>query len=548
MTAPTIGSLCSGYAGLDLAVEEVTGGVTVFHCENDAAPSLLLAHHFPGVPNYHDLKALRWAEHKVDVLTGGYPCQPFSQGGKRLGTEDPRHLFPWIAMGIERMRPRLFLGENVAGHLTLGFDVVLAELDRLGYDVRWTVLPASAVGAPHQRMRLWFAAHARERGGWPRPGGEPTAYVDGAGGWESAQGGLFGGVPAGRPGAAGSMVAGERFDREVALPAPGILLLTPEAKLSDSGPDYARADWEGSGGDDLTTTVHRQIVSQLPTPTARDHRTGYREGGAPLNDVVQALDEPVLLPTPTAGDAKASGSRNLEGSAAHAGVSLTDALVHGGNSTEPRRLLPTPEAAQALGGHLSRGGGRSDELLLGGIVKAHDDGSLLPTPRATDGEKGGPNQRGSSGDLMLPSAVCQLPTPTARLGDASGRGTSHPGRRKELCAKRGGELDEVAVHLLPGHGEPSPWGPYTAAVARWEALTRPAPPPTEKGSRGGPRLSPAFVEWMQGLPAGWVTQVPGVGRNPQLKLLGNGVVRQCAAVAYTVLGVPELLARREEAA
>lgn len=82
-------------------------------------------------------------------------------------------------------------------------------------------------------------------------------------------------------------------------------------------------------------------------------------------------------------------------------------------------------------------------------------------------------------------------------------------------------------------------GIYAAAIARWEALTRPAPAPTEPG-RSGPRLSPAFVEWMQGLPAGWVTDLPGTSRNDQLKMLGNGVVPQCAAAAYGLLGVADL--------
>ena len=79
------------------------------------------------------------------------------------------------------------------------------------------------------------------------------------------------------------------------------------------------------------------------------------------------------------------------------------------------------------------------------------------------------------------------------------------------------------------------WGPYEPAIRRWERLTRPAPAPTEPGKNGQPRLSPAFVEWMQGLPAGWVTDVPGLTRNEQLKALGNGVVPQQAAAALRLL-------------
>lgn len=116
-------------------------------------------------------------------------------------------------------------------------------------------------------------------------------------------------------------------------------------------------------------------------------------------------------------------------------------------------------------------------------------GRLLPTPRATDGTKGGPNQRGSSGDLMLPSAV---------------------------------------------HTD---WRQFAPAIARWERLLgRPAPRPKEPSAKNGAeRLSPAFVEWMQGLPAGWVTDVPGLSRNDCFRLLGNGVVPQQCAEALRIL-------------
>lgn len=149
--------------------------------------------------------------------------------------------------------------------------------------------------------------------------------------------------------------------------------------------------------------------------------------------------------------------------------------------------------------------------------------ALLPTPRATDGTKGGPNQRGSSGDLMLPSAVQLLPTPTAMDSNASG-----------------GKVGSANVTLTDaterGDARGIDFGDYAPAIARWEAvLGRPAPAPTEPTGRDGAhRLSPRFVEHMMGLPAGWV-DVPGVGRNAQLKALGNGVVPQQAAAAIAHL-------------
>ena len=134
--------------------------------------------------------------------------------------------------------------------------------------------------------------------------------------------------------------------------------------------------------------------------------------------------------------------------------------------------------------------------------------SLLPTPRATDGTKGGPNQRGSSGDLML-------------VADATGGHERRGG-------KRGDEL------LLKGIATHQAWGPYTAAIARWEAIVGPAPAPTKPGRNGRPKLNPAFAEWMMGAP-GWITETPGVTDNEALRMAGNGVVRQQAGAALRLM-------------
>ena len=233
---PRIVSLCSGYGGLDMAAEQVTGGTTVAHVEYDKAPSALLAHRYPDVPNLHDVTDLAWADLDADVVTAGYPCQPFSGAGKRLGTDDPRHLFPHIARGVERMRPTLLLLENVRGHLSLGFDVVLAELDRIGYDARWTLLRAADIGAPHGRARLFIAARDRNAGGWPVPSGEPTALTE-DGDWTDPASGLFGSIPARRPGTAGVMVGGLRWDSEAVTVNAGTLLPTPTAQQDGSAAD-----------------------------------------------------------------------------------------------------------------------------------------------------------------------------------------------------------------------------------------------------------------------------------------------------------------------
>lgn len=155
-------SLCSGYGGLDLAVEAVTGARTRWVAEIDRDASAVLAARFPDAENLGDLKQIDWSAYagQVDVLTAGYPCQPFSTAGRRLGTDDPRHLWPWVADAIRLVRPRLVVLENVAGHLVLGFDAVLADLAEMGMSARWGIVRASDAGAPHRRERLFVVAHA----------------------------------------------------------------------------------------------------------------------------------------------------------------------------------------------------------------------------------------------------------------------------------------------------------------------------------------------------------------------------------------------------
>lgn len=153
----TIGSLFSGTGGLDLAVESVTGAQPAWFVEFDPAPSKILAHHWPQVPNYGDVTQVRWEDMPpVDIITGGYPCQPFSAAGQRKGTNDDRHLWPHVREAIRILRPRYALLENVAGHRSLGFDQVLADCAQDGLHVRWTSLRASDIGAPHHRERIFI--------------------------------------------------------------------------------------------------------------------------------------------------------------------------------------------------------------------------------------------------------------------------------------------------------------------------------------------------------------------------------------------------------
>ena len=165
-----IGSLFTGAGGLDMAVEQVTGASPAWFVEFDPNPSKVLARHWLSVPNFGDVTAVNWKEvaevAPVDILTAGYPCQPFSHAGKRKGSKDERHLWPYVADAIGALRPRLVVLENVAGHLSLGGAAVVGDLASLGFDARWGVVRASDAGAAHQRKRLFIVAtdNAREHG------------------------------------------------------------------------------------------------------------------------------------------------------------------------------------------------------------------------------------------------------------------------------------------------------------------------------------------------------------------------------------------------
>lgn len=156
-----VGSLFSGYGGLDMAV----GGDLAWYAEIEPAACKVMEAHHPGVPNLGDVTQVDWsAVEPVDVITGGYPCQPFSNAGMRKGTNDERHLWPYVKRAISAIRPRYAVLENVRGHLTLGFDVVLSDLADLGISARWGVVRAADAGAPHNRARLFIVAYPNGEG------------------------------------------------------------------------------------------------------------------------------------------------------------------------------------------------------------------------------------------------------------------------------------------------------------------------------------------------------------------------------------------------
>jgi DNA (cytosine-5)-methyltransferase 1 len=438
-----VGALCAGYGGIEMGLAEVEDVELVWYAEFDDAPSRVMAHHHPGVPNLRDVNAIDWsALEPVDVLTGGYPCQPFSHAGKRLGEDDPRHLWPAIARGIGILRPALCLFENVRGHLSLGLDQVLTDLDRLGYDVRYYLLRAADVGAPHGRARLFIFAEHRDQGGpVDLPSGTPVAVTYGGSWWEPEQP-LFGEAPfVGKLPPCGRLVDGHLYaEPRWSTRAAATLLPTPRA-----------SDWMGGGNSEHQRTLSGTVrESLLPTPRTSDTNGAgaHGTGGPDLRTVVGSL-----LPTPAVNDMG-------EGKTVEAWDAWTDRMKaeHG------------------------NGNGHGKSLAI-------EAQRLLPTPRTSD------------------------------TNGAGAHGTGGPDLRTVV----GSMIADEAIR----------WGDYAPAIVRWATvIRRPTPAPTEPGAKGGHRLSPRFVEWMQGLPEGWVCDVPDITRNHLLKMLGNGVVPQQAAAAY----------------
>lgn len=190
----THGSLFSGIGGFDLASEWM-GWENVFHCEYDPFCQKVLKHHFPNSKLYKDVKKFDATNYlgRVDILTGGFPCQPFSAAGKRLGTEDERHLWPSMLRIIREVSPKYVVGENVRGLLNwsggLVFEQVCADLEAEGYEVTPYILPACGKNYPHRRDRIWFIARkdapdTMREGLWKRKGekstrakGEPDGHL-----------------------------------------------------------------------------------------------------------------------------------------------------------------------------------------------------------------------------------------------------------------------------------------------------------------------------------------------------------------------------------
>lgn len=155
----TVGSLFSGIGGFDLGLERA--GMSVrWQVENNGWCQRVLAKHWPAVPRYGDITGVDWTGvEPVNLVCGGFPCQPFSVAGKRGGKADNRYLWPEVVRCLTTLRPAWFVGENVPGIVKLALDQVYTDLEDLGYTVQAFNIPACAVDAPHRRARIWIVAY-----------------------------------------------------------------------------------------------------------------------------------------------------------------------------------------------------------------------------------------------------------------------------------------------------------------------------------------------------------------------------------------------------
>ena len=161
--------LFSGIGGFSLGLEATGEFETVAFCDYDPFCQKVLRKHWENVPIYGDIKELTYEKLKanginnIDIITGGYPCQPFSVAGNKKGEQDPRHLWPEYFRLVQECRPTWVIGENVGGHIKLGLDTVLKDLESEGYSARTFSISASSIGANHKRERVWIIANSNDR-------------------------------------------------------------------------------------------------------------------------------------------------------------------------------------------------------------------------------------------------------------------------------------------------------------------------------------------------------------------------------------------------
>ena len=174
--------LFSGIGGFSLGLESAGLVQTVAFCDFDKYCQQILKKNFPDVHIYGDVKELNYDKLKtdgidtIDIITGGYPCQPFSVAGSQKGEQDSRHVWPEMFRLIQELRPTWVIGENVGGHIKLGLDTVLENLESEDYSARTFSISASSVGANHKRERVWVVANSRRSSGREQSSGDKESF------------------------------------------------------------------------------------------------------------------------------------------------------------------------------------------------------------------------------------------------------------------------------------------------------------------------------------------------------------------------------------
>ncbi len=475
-----IGSLFSGYGGLDMAVQSVVGGRVAWVSDIEPGPSRILATHHPDIPNLGDVTTIDWRTvEPVDVICGGSPCQDLSMAGRRAGMRPGTRSGLWESMlaAITTIRPRLVVWENVLGALSadaftlcdlepgsghLGdrparpslraLGRVLGDLAAIGYDAGWCCLRASDIGAPHRRERVFVVAH-----------------------------------PQGQPWGSGNRECGVTGDPDRAA---RVEWRQPAAGETQGG--RARA---GAGRSDRALTSHL-----LPTPIAgRPHAscpTGalIQTSANRFGPYAQAITmwETVLgraAPDPTE---VSSGSRRK-------------CEVHG-DSKEVRsgKVLHRVREANVSQTVREREIGRSrsfpaEEALFTGLCEYKRKSDREPVP---------PSCQGTSGNGLRD------------MWDSTGSTCTScgPRSRKQQYVESENTMRELpSTTSLAGRSGQAPGGHSASKTCTCKRV-----------------LSTRFCEWMMGLPDGWVTDVD-IPRTAQLRALGNGVVPQQAAAAIRAM-------------
>ena len=631
-----IGSLCSGYEGVGVAVTEVLGGELAFVADNDPGACKILAHRFPDAANLGDITETDWAEvEPVDILTAGFPCQDVSAAGKRAGLRKGTRSGVWIEVSyaIAALRPSLVIIENVRGLLTARGDepsdehlraeaardtilhlldwldnetriakakgdirrvrecatrtarvmglrkqavarcqwherrlvraigTVLGSLADLGYDTQWTLLSASDAGAPHRRERVfivaWPAADTSggefQRRGIPGILAGPQRAAASPGDQRERDGHAPG--HSGEAAAADTATADAQWRGRTRFAGKGAQQgqpRRPQPEPGDSG-DPAE-DPDGAAGRERRVAAPGQAESGGARSDARG------PGGAPPADAHGQDARPHRRRSDTASPAGQADGPGW-GSEPGSGISGSTPAHTERDGREGQQRVDRPDEERrpaSPGGGCGPAGSSSTPADTPGDLRGRGPGELPATVRDTTpgrdtlllgdapecGSRDASDANGGGLGARRTPAVLQQGGNRADGGESrADDGRCGPAGTPAHTYRAGSETRGDSTLREPRRGRQqsvggcdTDWGAYGSAIARWEQiLGRPAPRPTEPG-RTGERLSPAFVEFMMGLPEGWVTGVPGLSRSQQLHALGNGVVpRQCAMALRMLL-------------